>query len=95
MAKYVVVSKLTDEGRKTIKKNPERILEVNEEMEKKGVKVLQQYALLGKYDFITILETPDHHSITNVVGEMSSRGTIRTVTMPAMTIEEFIGAMDS
>ncbi len=93
MGKYVVVSKLTDEGRKTIKKKPERIKEVNEEIENMGVKVVDQYALLGKYDFITILDAPDHMAVTKVVGDMGARGTIDTVTMAAMTVDEFMEAM--
>ncbi len=93
MGNYVVVSKLTDEGRKTVKENPHRIKEVNKEIENMGVKVLQQYALLGKYDFITILDAPDHLAVTKVVGEMGSRGTIDTVTMAAMSVDEFIEAM--
>jgi len=93
MPKYVILSKLTDEGRKTIKNNPKRIKEVNEEMEKMGVKVEKQYALLGDYDFVTIFDAPDKKVMTKVAVEMGSRGTIDTVTMAAMSVDEFIEAM--
>ncbi|MFW5903859.1 MAG: GYD domain-containing protein [Candidatus Saliniplasma sp.] len=93
MPKYVILSKLTDEGRKTIKTNPERIKEVNKEMEKMGVKVEKQYALLGDYDFVTIFDAPDKKAMTKVAVEMGSRGTIDTVTMAAMSVDDFIDAM--
>ncbi len=89
----MILSKLTDEGRKTIKNNPKRIKEVNEEMEKMGVKVEKQYALLGDYDFVTIFDAPDKKVMTKVAVEMGSRGTIDTVTMAAMSVDEFIEAM--
>lgn len=89
----MIMSKLTDEGRKTIKSNPERIKEVNKEMEKMGVEVETQYALLGDYDFVTIFDAPDKKSMAKVAVEMGSRGTIDTVTMAAMSIDEFIQAM--
>ena len=39
---YIMLSTLTDEGRKTVKMRPERIKEVNKELEKSGAKVLAQ-----------------------------------------------------
>ncbi len=93
MPKYVILSKLTDEGRKTIKNNPERIKEVNKEMGDMGVKVETQYALLGDYDFVTIFDAPNKKTMTKVAVEMGSRGTIDTVTMAAMSIDDFIKAM--
>ena len=66
MAIYVMLTSLTDEGRKTIKTNPQRIKEVNKEVEAMGVKILAQYALLGQYDFINILEATDNKAITKV-----------------------------
>ncbi|MCG2708947.1 MAG: GYD domain-containing protein, partial [Thermodesulfovibrionales bacterium] len=62
MAYYIILSTLTDEGRKTIKEKPERILEVNKEIEKMGVKVKQQFAVLGAYDFVNIVEAPDNET---------------------------------
>ena len=90
MAFYVMLTTLTDTGRKTIKENPERIKEVNKEVEAMGVKILAQYALLGPYDFVNTLEAPDNKTISKVATEIGSRGTLQTLTMPAMTLDEFI-----
>jgi len=91
MATYVMLTTLTEEGRKTIKQSPQRIREVNKEVEAMGVKILAQYSLLGPYDFVNILETPDNAAITKVAMELGSRGTLQTMTMAAMTLDEFIG----
>ena len=74
MATYVILSNLTDQGRKTLKANPKRILEVNKELEKMGVKVLQQYAVLGPYDFVNIVEAKDNETIMKMSMELGSRG---------------------
>ncbi len=88
MAIYVMLTTLTDEGRRTIKENPERLKEVNKEVEAMGVKILTQYALLGPYDFINILEAPDNKAVAKVAIELGSRGTLQTITMAAMSIDE-------
>jgi len=91
MATYVMLTTLTDEGRKTIKENPQRIKEVNKEVEAMGVKILAQYALLGPYDFINILEAADNKAISRVAVELGSRGTLHTMTMAAMGVDELVG----
>ncbi|MBA7608734.1 Glutamine synthetase and cystathionine beta-lyase binding protein [subsurface metagenome] len=88
MAVYVMLTMLTDEGRKTVKESPKRLKEVNKEVEAMGVKILAQYALLGPYDFLNILEAPDNKTISRVAIELGSRGTLQTMTMAAMTIDE-------
>jgi uncharacterized protein with GYD domain len=88
MAIYVMLTSLTDEGRRTIKSNPQRIKEVNKEVEAMGVKILAQYALLGPYDFINILEAKDNKVVAKVSLELGARGTLQTMTMAAMTIDE-------
>jgi len=88
MAVYVMLTTLTGEGRKTIKEHPEKIKEVNKEVEAMGVKILAQYALLGPYDFINILEAPDNSTISKVAVELGARGTLQTMTMAAMTVNE-------
>lgn len=91
MGYYVILSTLTDEGRETVKKHPERILEVNREIEEKlGVKVLQQFAVLGPYDFVNIVEAPDNASIARMSVELGSRGTVQLMSMPAIPVEEFV-----
>ena len=93
MANYVMLTTLTDEGRKTIKENPERIREVNKEVEAMGVKIVAQYALLGQYDFANILEAPDNETISKMAIELGSRGTLQTMTMAAMSLEHFIDSL--
>jgi len=90
MALYVMLTTLTDVGRKTIKEKPQRIKEVNKEVEAMGVKIVAQYALLGPYDFINILEAPDNITVSKVAVELGSRGTLQTMTMAAMSLDEFI-----
>jgi uncharacterized protein with GYD domain len=90
MGLYVMLTTLTDEGRKTIKEHPGRIKEVNKEVEAMGVKILAQYALLGRYDFVNILEAPSNEAISKVAVELGSRGTLQTMTMVAMKVDDFV-----
>lgn len=90
MSIYVMLTTLTDEGRKTIKENPGRIKEVNKEVEAMGAKILAQYALLGPYDFVNILEAPSNELISRVAVELGSRGTLQTMTMAAISVDDFI-----
>ena len=90
MAVYVMFTKLTDEGRKTIKDNPDRIVEVNKEVEEMGGKILAQYVMLGEYDFINIIETVGNTTITKIALELGSRGTLQTTTYAAISIEDLI-----
>ena len=87
---YIMMNRLTNEGRKTIKDNPERIREVDKEIENMGVKVLAQYATLGMFDFINILEAPDNETIARVSTELGARGTIDIMTLSAIPIFEFV-----
>ena len=89
MGKYIMLSTLTDEGRKTIKMRPERIKEVNREIEKMGVKVLEQYAVLGPYDFVNIVEAANNETISRVSIELGSRGTVKIMTLAAISIDNF------
>ena len=90
MALYILLSTLTDEGRKTVKSKPERIREVNKEIEGMGAKVLGQYAVLGPYDFVNIIEAPSNDTMAKISVTLGSRGTIQIMTLPAMTIDQFI-----
>ena len=90
VAKYILISTLTPDGQKTLKNRPERIKEVNKEIEELGVKVLEQYAVLGPYDFVNIVEAPDNDSVFKMSVELGSRGTIKILSMPSITIDELI-----
>ncbi len=89
MSVYIALSNLTDEGRKTIKQRPERIKEVNKEIEAMGIKVLEQFAVLGPYDFVTLLDAPNNEAILKMSVELGSRGTVQLVTLPALSVDEF------
>lgn len=90
MGKYIILSTLTDEGRRTLKENPERILEVNKELETMGVTVIEQYAVLGPYDFVNIVEAPDNETVMKMSVEIGSRGTVQLLSLVAIPAEELI-----
>lgn len=93
MPTYILLSNLTDEGAKTIKGKPGRIKEVNKEIEKLGAKVLAQYAVLGPYDFVNIVEAPDNETVARVSVELASRGSVRLTTLPAIDLESFVASV--
>ncbi len=86
METYIMVTKLTEQGRKTVKENPGRINEVNKEVESMGGKVVAQYAVLGPYDFINVVQAPDNKTIAKISMELGSRGTIEIMTLPVVSI---------
>jgi uncharacterized protein with GYD domain len=85
-----MLSKLTDEGRKTLKERPERLQEVNKEVEAMGGRVTSQYAVLGGYDFVSVVEAPSNEVIARISVELGSRGTVEIATFPAMGVPNFI-----
>ena len=89
MATYIMLSTLTDEGRRTLKERPDRLQEVNREIEAMGARVTHQFAVLGGYDYITILECPDNETIARISVELGSRGTVVLTTLPAIPVEAF------
>jgi uncharacterized protein with GYD domain len=93
MATFIMLSTLGPEGAATVRENPERIKAVNDEVESMGVKVLKQYALLGPYDFCNILEAPDEKAMAKVAMTLSARGTLKSLTLTAIPIDEFIAIL--
>ncbi len=89
MATFVMLSKLTDEGRKTLKERPQRLAQVNKEIETMGGRVTAQYAVLGSYDFVNVVEAASNEVIARISVELGARGTIEVTTLPAMNLEEF------
>jgi uncharacterized protein with GYD domain len=90
MATYIMLTRLTDKGAETIKENPARIEAVAKELEAFGVKVTAQYAVLGPFDFVNVIEAPDNMTVARVSAELASRGSVRIQTLPAVPIAEFI-----
>ena len=93
MPTYIMLSNLTESGAKTISSKPKRITEVNSELERQGVKVIAQYATLGPYDFVNLIEAPDNATVGKASLELASRGTIQITTLAAIDIEEFIASL--
>jgi len=93
MPTYVMLTNLTADGVKTLKNNPARVGEVNKEVEQIGAKVLAQYATLGPYDFVTIVEAPDDKTMAKVSVELGSRGTMTSQTMAAMPADDLASAL--
>lgn len=93
MPTYVLLSKLTDHGAKTVKEKPERVKEVNREIEELGARVIHQYATLGRYDFVNIVEAKDAAAIARVGLELAARGTIRIETLSAIPIDELVSRL--
>jgi len=93
MPTYLMFSTLTPEGVQTVKNNPARIHEVNKEIEKLGATVTAQWATLGEFDFVNVIEAPDETTMARVSLELGSRGTARYRTMPAIPIEDFIASI--
>ena len=83
MSTYIMLSTLTDEGRKTLKERPERLQEVNKELENMGARVVSQHAVLGGYDFVNVIEAPSNEIMARISMELGSRGTIKITTLPA------------
>jgi uncharacterized protein with GYD domain len=93
MPTFVMLSTLTPEGVQTIKNNPSRIQEVNKEIEQLGAEVKAQWATLGQYDFVNVVEAPDETTMSRVSLELGSRGTARYETLVAIPVEDFISAL--
>jgi uncharacterized protein with GYD domain len=93
MPTFIMISTLTAEGVQTVKNNPGRIKEVNRELEQIGAKVLAQWATLGRFDFVNVVEAPDEKTMAKVSLELGSRGTARYQSLAAIPIDEFIGSL--
>ena len=95
MPKYVMLSTLGPDGAARLREAPHRLKAVNAELEEMGVKVLEQYALLGQYDFLNILEAPDEMTMAKVATALGARGTLKTLTLTAIDVDTYIDALGS
>jgi len=93
MPRYILLSTLTPEGRQTMHKNPDRLEEVNKEVAEFGCKIVAQYAVLGGFDFVSVVEEPDNETVAHMSVDLGSRGTISITTLPAIPVTEFIAKL--
>jgi uncharacterized protein with GYD domain len=93
MTTYLMLTNLTAEGVRTLKNNPTRVGEVNQEVEAMGGKVIAQYATLGQYDFVTVIEAPDERAMAKISVELGSRGTMTSQTLTAMPAADLSGSL--
>ena len=93
MPTYIMLTTLTPEGVQTVKNNPARIKEVNKEVESLGATVTAQWAALGRFDFINVVEAPDEQTMARVSLELGSRGTVRYETLSAIPVDDFIASL--
>src|SRR3954469_10367936 len=93
MPTYIMLSSLTPEGVQTVKNNPQRIREVNHEIEQLGASVKAQWATLGRFDFVNVVEAPDEGTMARVSLELGSRGTARYETLIAIPVDDFISSL--
>ncbi len=93
MSVYLMLTTLTDEGRKALQEDPEILKAINKEVEFMGVKILDQYALLGQYDFVNLLEAPSNEVMAKLAIRLSSKGTTQTLTLAAITLDDLITAL--
>ena len=93
MATYILLSSLTAQGVQTLKSNPDRLREVNSDIQELGAQVVHQWATLGEYDFINVVEAPDSATIARVSVALGARGSTKIRTLTALTIDEFLAAL--
>ena len=93
MPTYIMLSTLSPEGVQTVKNNPQRIKEVNHELEQLGATVKAQWATLGQFDFINVVEAPDEATMARVSLELGSRGTAKYETLVAIPVDDFIASL--
>jgi len=94
MRTFLLLSSLSPQGLQTLATTPERLFEVNREIEELGGRVVKQWALLGVYDFLSVVEAPDELTIMKLTVELGSRGSATFETMVAIPAEELINSLE-
>ena len=94
MPTYILLSTLTAQGLQTLRSNPERLREVNRDVEELGARVLHQWATLGPFDFVNVVEAPDNATIARVSVALGARGSAKLQTLSAMTVDELLTTLE-
>ena len=92
---YLMLSTLTPQGVQTLKANPSRLREVNRDVEELGAKVLHQWATLGEYDFVNIVEAPDAATVAKVSLALGARGSAKLQSLELIDVETMLGVLDT
>lgn len=95
MPTYLLFSTLSPQGLQTLQMTPERLFEVNREIESAGVRVVEQYALLGAYDMLSVVEAPDRDAVMRISADMAARGSAQVETLSVVPIDEFVAMLES
>jgi uncharacterized protein with GYD domain len=91
---FILLSTLTPQGVQTLKSNPERLRQVNKDVEELGCKVLHQWATLGEFDFVNVVDAPDVATVAKVSVALGARGSTKIATVPALEIEDFLRTLE-
>jgi uncharacterized protein with GYD domain len=94
MPTYILLSTLTVQGVQTLKSNPERLREVNRDVEELGARVLHQWATLGPFDFVNVIEAPDDATVARISIALAARGSAKLQTLPALAVDDFLGLLE-
>jgi uncharacterized protein with GYD domain len=94
MPTYLMLTTLTEQGVQTLKSNPARLREVNRDVEELGAKVLHQWAALGEYDFVNIVEAPDDLTIAKVSIAIGARGSAKLESLPLVDVEQLLDSFE-
>jgi len=95
MPLYVMLTKLTSDGRKSVMNNPGRIFKVHKELEETGAKIISQYAMLGNYDFVNIIEAESNEAGARISAQFGSRGTLEVTTLAAITMQDYVRELET
>ena len=94
MPMFILLTTLTQQGIQTLKSNPERLRQVNQDVEELGCRVLHQWATLGEFDFVNIVEAPDDLTIAKVSVALGARGSAKLESLPLIPVDELLATMD-
>ena len=95
MPTYLMLSRLTEKGVQTLHSNPDRLREVNRDVEELGARVLNQWAALGEYDFVNVVEAPDDLTIAKLSVKLGARGSVQFSTLPLVPVDDLLTALES